>query len=699
MLSMGEATRPVTIDDLFDFQWLQGAKLSPDGRMVVYSVTRVERAAENEDDAEDREFSTIYLHDLVQGETRALTAGRTMDAHPIFSPDGRTVAFLRGEVGRGDAPERTQSKKQIYLIAVDGGEARALTSLPQGAGAPYWSPDGTAIAFAAGIDYGDEEKPDRDKDPYRVTRNVWRFDGVGDLDLAVTNLYVTDVASRLTSRITDHDGMVGGIRWSPDGSLIFYSLSKLPDRWSGTHNLHFVVRPDGTTVHVIDDRPTWGNGTWLPDGSGLVFTGVENPDTPIGTHPDLWLYRLSDGAVTNRTIGMELDIDGSLEGRMPAHGQQDCGPVIEPGGRFAYLQVQKAGRVAICRIALEGERSCEPRIDGDRTCSLYDCVWADSERLLYSVADIVSPPDLFVIDTPDGTFDGPSETTDATGTAGDSAERRVTELNAELMAELALPSVRELEFPGRDGTAVHGWYVSPGGDTPHPTILWIHGGPHGAQGFQFAFDTLLLTGAGYGVMFVNHRASTGYGDAFSTAIHGDWGNLDYGDLMAGVDFAIAQGFADPDRLGCCGISGGGNLSSWIVSHTNRFKAAVPQNPVTSWRSFYGVSDIGVWFSRKQLGGDPHEIPEIYDRCSPITTAHTCTTPTLLIQCEDDFRCPAEQSEQFYTVLRANGCIVEMLRQPRGAHGGSIRGPLPLRVANLQAKLDWFDRYIPRRGAG
>ena len=144
------------------------------------------------------------------------------------------------------------------------------------------------------------------------------------------------------------------------------------------------------------------------------------------------------------------------------------------------------------------------------------------------------------------------------------------------------------------GVDVEGWYVKPTTDAeaPYPTILWIHGGPHAAQGFRYSFDTHMLAGAGYGVLFVNHRASTGYGNAFSTAIKGDWGNLDYQDLMSGVDYAIEQGLADADKLGCCGISGGGNLSTWIVGQTDRFKAAIPQNPVTNWVSFYGVSDIG-----------------------------------------------------------------------------------------------------------
>ncbi|MBZ0277566.1 MAG: prolyl oligopeptidase family serine peptidase, partial [Anaerolineae bacterium] len=222
---------------------------------------------------------------------------------------------------------------------------------------------------------------------------------------------------------------------------------------------------------------------------------------------------------------------------------------------------------------------------------------------------------------------------------------------------------------------------------------YIHGGPHSAYGHMYSFDFQMLNGAGYGVLIVNHRASMGYGDAFSTAIRGDWGNLDYHDLMTGVDTAIAQGLADADKLGVCGISGGGNLSCWIVGQTQRFKAAIPENPVTNWLSMYGVSDLGVWISVEELGGHPHEVPERYVKCSPITYAHRCTTPTLLVQGEHDFRCPAEQSEQFYTVLRANGCPVEMLRLPNSPHAGSIGGPPPLRRAQNEAMLEWFNRYI------
>jgi dipeptidyl aminopeptidase/acylaminoacyl peptidase len=164
--------------------------------------------------------------------------------------------------------------------------------------------------------------------------------------------------------------------------------------------------------------------------------------------------------------------------------------------------------------------------------------------------------------------------------------------------------------------------------------------------------------------------------------------------MASVDAAVAAGLADAERLGVGGLSGGGNLSCWIVGQTDRFKAAVPENPVTNWVSFYVVSDIGPWFATQELGGRPHEVPEVYARCSPITYAHRCTTPTLLIQAEADYRCPAEQAEQFYAVLKVSGCLVEMLRLPGGSHTSSIFGPPALRQAHNEALLGWIKRYIP-----
>jgi dipeptidyl aminopeptidase/acylaminoacyl peptidase len=241
---------------------------------------------------------------------------------------------------------------------------------------------------------------------------------------------------------------------------------------------------------------------------------------------------------------------------------------------------------------------------------------------------------------------------------------------------------------------LEGWFLEPAAGTPpYPTVLYVHGGPHAGFGHVFSGDQQLLAGAGFGVLIVNQHGSTGYGAAFATSIIGDWGNRDYLDLMAGVDHAIELGLADPDRLGVCGLSGGGNLTCWIVGHTDRFKAAVPENPVTNWLSMYGVSDLGLFFVAAEMGGRADEKAGEYLRASPITYAHRCRTPTLLVQAEGDYRCPAEQSEQFYSVLKAHGCVVEMLRMPAVGHVGSIQGPPAIRRAQNEALLDWMKRYV------
>jgi len=661
---MSGSSRVITRDDLFKFHWLQDARFSPDGQKVVYVVSHILPEDKDKGRKEAKEYSALYLLDLETGNTKKITAGKSNDTNPVFSPDGKTIAFVR--VANDDKP-------QIYLMPIDGGEPEALTEMKQGATSPVWSPDGTRIAFTAGIDWG-ENKPDRAKSPYRVKRNIWRFDAIGDLDLAVRNLYVIDVATKDVKQLTNSPTIDTSHKWSPDGETIVFNAMMHPDTFKAFFFTLHTVDMDGNVRDILPrDWGSTGEAFFEPSGDSILFVGRPDDGQPIGTHSDLYRVQLSDGALTNLTPDMELAIGGGLEGRIPVVAPFRM--LITPDGQAAYHRIQKGGELGIYRIALTGDPEVTPVITGERACVPLDM---HSDKLLFMADDINRPIDLYMANT-DGTN-----------------ERQLTDLNAELMADVAPLKVEHLAIKGTDGADVEGWFVhpnTPDAQAPYPTILWIHGGPHGAQGHRFAFDTWVFAGAGYGVMFVNHRASTGYGNAFSTAIKGDWGNLDYNDLMCGVDLAIEKGLADPDKLGVCGISGGGNLSTWIIGNTGRFKAAVPQNPVTNWVSFYGVSDIGVWFSVEQLGGHPHEIPEIYARCSPITYAHKCTTPTLMIQNEHDWRCPPEQSEQFYTVLRANGCTVEMLRHPASAHGGSIRGSLPVRQSHIEASLNWFNQYI------
>ena len=641
--------RLVEPEDLYRFKYLLNASLSPDGKTVAYTVT--------EADAEEmKEHAAIWLCSIETGGLNQLTAGTFRDSNPQWSPDGDRIAFLstRGE------------KTQIYVIPVDGGEAQAVTSLPQGVGGPFeWSPDGCKIAFTA----GPQEEPPDPKEPYRVTRRIYRFNGMGYLDRVVQDVYTVSIDGGEVKKLTTGDAHKSAPSWSPDGREILYSATFHPDSYVLSAAI-MVVNMDGEVREVMKG---WGSAmspTWLPDGRKIAFIGGPEGE-PAGTQRNLHIIDRMGGVPECRTSTLDYSVGGGLQSDMPsAYGSRI---VIDGEGKNAYVRVQVGGNVPVYRIALDGQEECSPVVHGERNrepLGLY------GDSLLYKECGLNQPPDLYVSDDDGGN------------------EKRLTDINRDLLGSLSLPSVEHLKFPSSDGVEIEGWLMKPSkGEPPYPMVLYIHGGPHSGFGNTFSFDFQMLAGAGYAVLFINQRGSTGYGDAFATKIIGDWGNLDYKDLMAGVDAAIERGIVDPDRMGVCGLSGGGNLSCWIVGNTDRFKAAVPENPVTNFVSFYGVSDIGPYFGAREMGGLPHEIPETYRRCSPITYAHRCKTPTLLIQGEYDHRCPPEQSEQFYSVLKANGCTVEMVRLPESYHTGSINGALKLRKAQNDALLDWMNKYV------
>lgn len=664
-LNENQTRRPLTDDDLFTLCFVQDARLSPDGWLVAYAVL-------TSDEAEDADRCHLWLFDLDSRRARQLTHGQQQDKSPHWSPDGSQLAFLST---RGERP-------QIYVLPLDGGEARQLTFLSQGVGSgPFWSPDGAHIAFTA----GPEQQDDKGPQPRRITRFVYRFDSIGYLDQEAQDIYVVNAAGGQPQRLTSDDASNGDLQWSPDGSEILYGATMLPDTPRALHPRLRIVDLQGNMREVLGDWGAVVAFAWMPDGRRIAFAGTPG-DKPLGSKADLFVMDVSGNRrPENRTVDLDVGVGGRLQVDMPSALVRALPRLlVGPHGQHAFIQVQVGGQVPIYVVRLEGPQEHGRLVHGDHACYPLD-LSKNGGRLLYAATTFNSPLDLFVVDSGDHTLDMDT---------GHNRHRQITELNASVLAGLSLPGVEHLVFPGPDGTPVEGWMLlPPAGNAPYPTVLYIHGGPHSSFGTAFHCDMQMLAGARYGVLLVNQRASTGYGDAFATAIKGDWGNLDYGDLMAGVDAAIARGLADPDRLGVCGLSGGGNLACWIVGQTSRFRAAVPENPLTNWVSFYGVSDIGVWFAVEELGGRPHEIPEIYARCSPITHAHKCRTPTLLVQGESDWRCPAEQSEQFYTVLKANGCIAEMLRLPESPHAGAVVGKPSLRRAQNDALLQWMDRHV------
>ena len=652
---INQKVRTIEPDDLFRLKFLQDAKLSPDGNQIAYCVSHV-------DESGVKEFCAIWLLSPQTGEARQLSDGRAIDSNLSWSPDGQRIAFFSTRSGG----------KQLYTISVDGGEAHMLTDLPQGVGrGPVWSPDGKHIAFSARA----TAEPVYPTKPYRVTRKIYRLDGMGYLHNAVHDLFIVPAgggAARNLTQDENHNCRYTAPEWSPNSREILFTTTFFPDEYRFFAALR-VANLDGEVRDLVRD---WGyasySAVWTPDGANVVFVG-NRIEAPFSAQNHLWVVDRKGGTPECRTTGLVGNVEGALQADMPTGYRDNPKFQVSEDSRNAYVRVQDGGKMQIYRVALHGDIACEPVVRGERAC--YP-LGLHNRRLLMSVTNMNAPPDLYHVDV-----DG-------------SNERKLTHFNAELLASVAQPEVEQLSFRSSDGVPVDGWLMKPPNVAPpYPTILYIHGGPHHGWGHVFSFDFQMLAGAGFAVLLVNYRGSTGYGDEFGSATNGPHHmELEYEDLMAAVDHAVDEGLADPERLGVCGLSYGGYLSSWIVGHTGRFKAAVPENPVTNRASWYGVSDIGVTHP-ESVGGHLFEIPEAYRRCSSLTYAHRCTTPTLLVVGEKDLRVPTEQSEQFYTALKANGCTVEMLRLPESPHSGSIGGPLEIRRAQNEALLDWMNRYV------
>ncbi|MEM5773385.1 MAG: S9 family peptidase [Anaerolineaceae bacterium] len=640
-----------SLDDLFKLQALTAAQLSPDGKTVVYCVVRQE--------GEKRETKAgLWLLDVETGASRALTAGEKTDTSPAWSPDGKQIAFLSTRLGM----------PQIFVIPVDGGEAKPLTKMEQAiGGGPLWSPDGKFIAFTAAPK--PETPPDPSK-PYRVTRNIFRFDGMGLLDPIMQDIYVIPSAGGDPKQLTNDKLMNSGLAWSPDGQEILFQANFDPHESYPRAELKLVdLKAQVRTVVSL----AWGqvaSAAWTPNGRQIIFLGQEK-DKPFGSKNDLFVIKRHGSKPEIRTSTLKQGPGGGLQGDFPSM----IGGImhISKDGSSVLMNVQTGGMVEVYKIALQGPESFETLLTGDRCISL---TGVSDEKLLFVANDLTRTPEIFSAD-----LDGKNE-------------KQLSHINDEILGSLQMPEVEHLLYTGAEGAQVEGWFMKPvAGEAPYPTILYIHGGPTGAFGHTFSMDFLNFANNGYAVLFINPQGSCGYGDEYSTAINPHWGDRDYRDLMAGVDLVIEKGWADPDKLGVGGLSYGGYMSCWIVGHTDRFKAAIPENPVADWWSMYGASDVSAWLCETAFGGKPYEVPEIYRSTAPITYAHLATTPTLLIQGECDYRCPAVQSEEMYVTLKRNGCIVEMIRVPGGSHVMSIAGDPNWRYQSNQEMVKWYDRYV------
>ncbi|MGH2608142.1 MAG: prolyl oligopeptidase family serine peptidase [Tepidiformaceae bacterium] len=646
-------------DDLYRIAWLGECDISPDGRLVAFPVTRMDR--EN-----DTYKSAVWVVPADgSAPPRQFTAGEKRDSSPRFSPDGKWLAFVS---------ERGEKKPQLYVLPTSAGEGRCLTDLPFGAAYPVWSPDSTRIAFAART--GTPPDPDTKKaKPYRrITTMKYKLNGEGFVYDRRRHLFVVDVESGDCKQVTDGDWDDSQPCWSPDGREVAFISARHDDREYDSISDVFVTSADGSDVRRITSADALCKSPSVsPDGRTIAF--LRAPMWP--SNATLWAADVAGGNL--RAIDPAFDRDtgaGALPGAVAAPRWLGDGSIVSIAA--------DRGRSGLI-VAREGQPTRWVAA-GDRMAGWYS-VSADGTKAVVSASTVTNTSDLFLIDL-----------------IAETAEQ-LTRFQEEMASEAYLAPAERTAAPTEPGVEVDCWIMKPAGfeeGNQYPVLLNVHGGPFGQYGETFFDEFQVYAGAGYGVVFCNPRGSSGQDTAFARALVGDMGGPDYRDVLAAFEAALERmPWADRSRLGVMGGSYGGFMTTWMIGHDHRFKAAVSERAVNDWYSMQGASDIGGTFNRQYLGEGAviQDDLELLLRQSPLTFAKDIRTPVLILHSEDDLRCPMSQAEQLFVLLKQQRKDVEFVRFPDESHEMSRSGRPSHRVDRFEVILEYFGRKLNEERAG
>lgn len=647
-ISVSAQARPLAIEDLLKTRSVSSPSLSPDGSMVVYTVSSA-------DLEEDKNTTHVWIANVDGSGERQLTLREgENESSPKFSPDGSQIGFLSS---RGDEDDNAPTR--LWLLPLNGGEARPVEGIEGSVSDFVWSPDGSKMALII-QDPEPEEAEGEDKDrpkPIVIDRYRFKEDYTGYLDNRRERSWLFDPATGTLERLADGDFDESDPTFSPDGTEVAFVSNRTaePDRNSNTDVWVASVSAPGSAPRQLTVHPgTDGSPAWSPDGNWIAYVHGADPQK-------IW-YGVTPLAVVPATGGEPVILTPTLDRNV-------SDPLWTEDGSAVRMIVEDDGRQYLAQVSASGG-AVEQLAAGNFVLRSPTAMHGGTMALLSSTN--FTPNEVFAF------------------TGGNL--NKVTSQNDEWLEGIEFGSVSMASFPSEDGTEIHGLiYLPPGHDAsrPQPTTLMLHGGP--ASQFDYSWDRepLWQVAAGYVVLAPNPRGSTGRGDAFAMQGHSRWGDLDVEDVLGAVDDAVAKGIADPDRLGVGGWSYGGMLTNYVIASDTRFKAAVSGASISNIFTGFGHDE----YIREYIAelGTPWENFEGWMAISyPFFQNQRIVTPTLFIVGEEDVNVPTIASEQMYQALRHRGIDTQLVIYPGEYHG--ISRP-SFQLDRMQRWNAWLDKYL------
>jgi dipeptidyl aminopeptidase/acylaminoacyl peptidase len=660
------AKRLLSVDDYFRLKEVEDPQVSPDGKWVAYTV----KTASLKD---DKNSERVWMVPAAGGDAIPLTAEKSSSSHARWSPDGKYIGFLSSR-GGWQGEDADEGKTQVWILNRAGGEGQQLTDTAQEVKNFAWSPASDRLVLELQDPSPDEIEAAKHKDdskakakprPWVIDRLHFKEDEAGYLSRRRTHLYAFGIADHKLTQITSGDYDDSAPAWSPDGKKIAFASNRTSPEPDMNFNTDIWVADAGNSdlgkslVQVTTNEGAEDTPAWSPDGKWIAYT--------TQLEPKLFDYSTIQIAVSPAAGGEAKVVTRSLD-------RNSTIPNFSADGKWIYFIADDDGAQNLLRVPVTGG-GIERPIGGRKMVQGYSL--AKDGSAAATAAELNHLAEVYELPAAGGEL------------------KKLTTTNDAVMAELRLPEVEYVHFKSKDGTTVAGYLYKPVGyqaGVKYPTLLRPHGGPVWAYYAEFQFDAQLFAANGYAVLTPNPRGSSGYGLDYCKAIFADWGHKDFEDDMAMVDYAVAQGIADPEKLGVGGWSYGGISTNFIITQTTRFKAAISGAGeflyVTNWG--HDLYSRGWEYEL----GLPWENRAVWEKMSPFNRVTAIKTPTMIMGGDADGNVPLINGEQMYQSLRRLGVPTLLVVYPGEFHEFTRPGFIKDRYERY---LYWYGHYVKGEG--